>query len=171
MKTASSPVLRAQESSTLSEPSQTTSTRKWCSGRRYSKHNSHSSRSCFYYSVWQCLNCLFVTLFSQCQALKGVERAPYTGDVAAVQNSGKKEVGPLDGDMNPRPCTRHGGMRDLHESSFSFSGTVVYIKSNEKSTILDTKTDTHTHKQQMEEAREAAPLQKIGWEYKIIVQK
>uniref|UniRef100_A0A672PTW1 Dihydropyrimidinase-related protein 5-like n=1 Tax=Sinocyclocheilus grahami TaxID=75366 RepID=A0A672PTW1_SINGR len=61
----------------------------------------------------------------KCQALKGVERAPYTGDVAAVQNSGKKEVGPSDGDMNPRPCTRHGGMRDLHESSFSLSGTQI----------------------------------------------
>lgn len=79
----------------------------------------------FYLQCMQCLDCLFVTLFSQCQALKGVERVPYTGDVAAVQNSGKKEVGPSDGDMNPRPCTRHGGMRDLHESSFSFSGTVV----------------------------------------------
>uniref|UniRef100_A0A672KN19 Dihydropyrimidinase-related protein 5-like n=1 Tax=Sinocyclocheilus grahami TaxID=75366 RepID=A0A672KN19_SINGR len=73
----------------------------------------------------KCLDCLFVTLSSQCQALKGVERAPYTGDVAAVQNSGKKEVGPSDGDMNPRPCTRHGGVRDLHESSFSLSGAQI----------------------------------------------
>uniref|UniRef100_A0A8C9RC75 Dihydropyrimidinase like 5a n=1 Tax=Scleropages formosus TaxID=113540 RepID=A0A8C9RC75_SCLFO len=39
----------------------------------------------------------------KCQALKGVERAPYS-------------VTPT------RPCTRHGGMRDLHESSFSLSG-------------------------------------------------
>lgn len=83
-----------------------------------------SIKSCFYESV---LQCLFVTLFFQCQALKGVERAPYTGDVAAVQNSGKKDVGPSDGDMTPRPCTRHGGMRDLHESSFSLSGTVVCV--------------------------------------------
>ncbi|XP_065144571.2 dihydropyrimidinase-related protein 5a [Paramisgurnus dabryanus] len=58
----------------------------------------------------------------KCQALKGVERAPYTGDVAAVQNSGKKESATADGDMAPRPCTRHGGMRDLHESGFSLSG-------------------------------------------------
>lgn len=72
-----------------------------------------------------------MTLYPQCQALKGVERTPYTGDVAAVQNSGKKELGPADGDMNPRPCTRHGGMRDLHESSFSFSGTVVCINHTE----------------------------------------
>ncbi|RXN07189.1 dihydropyrimidinase-related 5 [Labeo rohita] len=62
----------------------------------------------------------------KCQALKGVERAPYTGDVAAVQNSGKKDVGPSDGDMTPRPCTRHGGMRDLHESSFSLSDDYTF---------------------------------------------
>ncbi|XP_035276534.1 dihydropyrimidinase-related protein 5b isoform X2 [Anguilla anguilla] len=55
----------------------------------------------------------------KCQALKGVERAPYVGDVAIVHNSGKKEAGPPDGDTPTRPCTRHGGMRDLHESSFS----------------------------------------------------
>uniref|UniRef100_A0A8B9LJ64 Dihydropyrimidinase like 5a n=1 Tax=Astyanax mexicanus TaxID=7994 RepID=A0A8B9LJ64_ASTMX len=59
----------------------------------------------------------------KCQALKGVDRAPYIGDVAAVQNSGKKETVPAVGDLAQRPCTRHGGMRDLHESSFSLSGT------------------------------------------------
>ncbi|XP_061097848.1 LOW QUALITY PROTEIN: dihydropyrimidinase-related protein 5a [Conger conger] len=61
----------------------------------------------------------------KCQALKAVERAPYVGDVAMVHNSGKKEAGPADGDTPTRPCTRHGGMRDLHESSFSLSGTQV----------------------------------------------
>ncbi|XP_035276533.1 dihydropyrimidinase-related protein 5b isoform X1 [Anguilla anguilla] len=61
----------------------------------------------------------------KCQALKGVERAPYVGDVAIVHNSGKKEAGPPDGDTPTRPCTRHGGMRDLHESSFSLSGNQV----------------------------------------------
>ncbi|TRY86980.1 hypothetical protein DNTS_032764, partial [Danionella cerebrum] len=61
----------------------------------------------------------------KCQTLKGVERPPYTGDVAAVQNSGKKDLGPSDGDMNPRPSTRHGGVRDLHESSFSLSGAQI----------------------------------------------
>uniref|UniRef100_A0A672Q147 Dihydropyrimidinase-related protein 5-like n=1 Tax=Sinocyclocheilus grahami TaxID=75366 RepID=A0A672Q147_SINGR len=68
---------------------------------------------------------LYKKMVQREKVLKGVERAPYTGDVAAVQNSGKKEVGPSDGDMNPRPCTRHGGMRDLHESSFSLSGTQI----------------------------------------------
>ncbi|KAG9347686.1 hypothetical protein JZ751_005260 [Albula glossodonta] len=33
----------------------------------------------------------------KCQALKGVERAPYVGDVAVAHNSGKKESGPPDG--------------------------------------------------------------------------
>ncbi|KAI1897686.1 hypothetical protein AGOR_G00085840 [Albula goreensis] len=61
----------------------------------------------------------------KCQALKGVERAPYVGDVAVAHNSGKKESGPPDGDTPTRPCTRHGGMRDLHESSFSLSGSQV----------------------------------------------
>ncbi|XP_064196759.1 dihydropyrimidinase-related protein 5b [Anguilla rostrata] len=61
----------------------------------------------------------------KCQALKGVERAPYVGDVAIVHNSGKKEAGPPDGDTPTRPCTRHGGMRDLHESGFSLSGNQV----------------------------------------------
>uniref|UniRef100_A0A4W4DY43 Amidohydrolase-related domain-containing protein n=1 Tax=Electrophorus electricus TaxID=8005 RepID=A0A4W4DY43_ELEEL len=57
-------------------------------------------------------------------ALKGVDRAPYTGDVAAVQSSGK-ETAPTHGDLTPRPCTRHGGVRDLHESSFSLSGVQI----------------------------------------------
>lgn len=66
-----------------------------------------------------------LNVYPQCQALKGVERAPYTGEIASVQNSGKKETGAIDGDMTSRPCTRHGGVRDLHESSFSLSGTVT----------------------------------------------
>ena len=58
---------------------------------------------------------------SQCQALKAVEREPYVGDVA-LMNSGKKDCGPCDGDTPTRPHTKHGGQRDLHESSFSLSG-------------------------------------------------
>ncbi|XP_066563123.1 dihydropyrimidinase-related protein 5b [Amia ocellicauda] len=61
----------------------------------------------------------------KCQILKPVDRTPYVGDVAVVHNSGKKEAGPPDGDTPTRPCTRHGGMRDLHESSFSLSGAQV----------------------------------------------
>ncbi|XP_048840821.1 dihydropyrimidinase-related protein 5b isoform X2 [Brienomyrus brachyistius] len=61
----------------------------------------------------------------KCQVLKAVDRAPYIGDVAIVHNSGKKETGGPDADTPTRPCTRHGGMRDLHESSFSLSGTQV----------------------------------------------
>lgn len=61
----------------------------------------------------------------KCQALKGVERTPYEGDVAAV-NSGKKDCGMSDGENpTPRPSTRHGGLRDLHESSFSLSGAQI----------------------------------------------
>ncbi|KAJ8355494.1 hypothetical protein SKAU_G00182880 [Synaphobranchus kaupii] len=55
----------------------------------------------------------------KCQALKAVERAPYIGDVALVHNSGKKESGPSDGDTPTRPCTRHGGMRDLHDDTLN----------------------------------------------------
>lgn len=58
----------------------------------------------------------------KCQTLKGVERSPYAGDVAVVSTSGK-ESGPSEGDAAARPSTRHGGMRDLHESSFNLSGT------------------------------------------------
>ncbi|XP_041929216.1 dihydropyrimidinase-related protein 5a [Alosa sapidissima] len=61
----------------------------------------------------------------KCQALKGVERTPYEGDVAAV-NSGKKDCGASDGETpSSRPSTRHGGVRDLHESSFSLSGAQI----------------------------------------------
>lgn len=51
-----------------------------------------------------------------------MEREPYTGEVVAVANSGKRDTGSSDLDTPTRPCTRHGGMRDLHESSFSLSG-------------------------------------------------
>ena len=58
----------------------------------------------------------------QSQAVRAVEREPYTGEVVAVANSGRRDVGATDLDTPTRPCTRHGGQRDLHESSFSLSG-------------------------------------------------
>lgn len=58
----------------------------------------------------------------QSQAVKAVEREPYAGDVVAVANSGKRDFGASDLDTPTRPCTRHGGVRDLQESSFSLSG-------------------------------------------------
>ncbi|KAL2082591.1 hypothetical protein ACEWY4_022409 [Coilia grayii] len=61
----------------------------------------------------------------KCQTVRGVDRAPYSGDVAAVTNSNKKEVCLPDGEPSARGVTRHGGMRDLHESSFSLSGAQV----------------------------------------------
>lgn len=39
-----------------------------------------------------------------------------------VVHAGKKETGTPLADTPTRPATRHGGMRDLHESSFSLSG-------------------------------------------------
>ncbi|CAB1420799.1 unnamed protein product [Pleuronectes platessa] len=57
----------------------------------------------------------------KCQAVKAVEREPYTGDVVSLVNSGKKDFGASDLDTPTRPCTRHGGLRDLQESSFSLS--------------------------------------------------
>ncbi|TNN63006.1 Dihydropyrimidinase-related protein 5 [Liparis tanakae] len=62
------------------------------------------------------------------QAYKGVDRDAYAGDVAMVSNIMKKELGlgPIDGDASkggPRPP--HQGVRDLHESSFSLSGSQV----------------------------------------------
>ncbi|XP_051546542.1 dihydropyrimidinase-related protein 5-like [Myxocyprinus asiaticus] len=59
------------------------------------------------------------------QTLRGVDRAPYSGDIAMVANSGKKDSAPPEGDVPMRATTRHGGMRDLHESSFSLSGAQV----------------------------------------------
>ncbi|XP_051974323.1 dihydropyrimidinase-related protein 5b [Xyrauchen texanus] len=59
------------------------------------------------------------------QALRRVDRTPYSGDVSVVANSGKKDSDPPEGDVTMRVTTRHGGMRDLHESSFSLSGTQV----------------------------------------------
>uniref|UniRef100_A0A8C9XPJ1 Dihydropyrimidinase like 5a n=1 Tax=Sander lucioperca TaxID=283035 RepID=A0A8C9XPJ1_SANLU len=60
-----------------------------------------------------------------CQAVKAVEREPYTGDVVPVLNSGKRDFGVSDLDTPTRPCTRHGGVRDLQESSFSLSGAQI----------------------------------------------
>ncbi|KAM9786566.1 dihydropyrimidinase-related protein 5a [Syngnathus typhle] len=61
----------------------------------------------------------------KCQAAKRVEREPYTGDVVAVANAGKRDVMTSDLDTPTRPCTRHGGVRDLQESSFSLSGAQI----------------------------------------------
>ncbi|XP_042717412.1 dihydropyrimidinase-related protein 5 isoform X3 [Chrysemys picta bellii] len=57
--------------------------------------------------------------------LRGVERTPYLGDVAVVVHAGKKETGTPLADTPTRPATRHGGMRDLHESGFSLSGSQI----------------------------------------------
>lgn len=65
---------------------------------------------------------IFLIFVHQSQAVKAVEREPYNGDVVPVANSGKRDFGALDVDTPTRPCTRHGGVRDLHESSFSLSG-------------------------------------------------
>jgi len=70
------------------------------------------------------------TLFHQSQAVKPVEREPYTGEVVAVLNSGKRDLGGSDLDTPTRPCTRHGGVRDLHESSFSLSGEEQQINTS-----------------------------------------
>ncbi|KAL1275227.1 hypothetical protein QQF64_034850, partial [Cirrhinus molitorella] len=59
------------------------------------------------------------------QRLRGVDRAPYSGDVAAVTNSIRKESSTPEGDVPMRPSARHTGVRDLHESSFSLSGAQV----------------------------------------------
>uniref|UniRef100_A0A668UIQ8 Amidohydrolase-related domain-containing protein n=1 Tax=Oreochromis aureus TaxID=47969 RepID=A0A668UIQ8_OREAU len=62
------------------------------------------------------------------QAYKGVDRDPYSGDVAKVANTMKKELGlgPIDGETPNKACGRvHSGVRDLHESSFSLSGSQV----------------------------------------------
>lgn len=69
-----------------------------------------------------CVCVCVATVTYQCQAVKAVEREPYTGDVVTVPNSGKRDIGIPDLDTPTRPCTRHGGMRDLQESSFSLSG-------------------------------------------------
>uniref|UniRef100_A0A4W5LPJ8 Dihydropyrimidinase like 5a n=1 Tax=Hucho hucho TaxID=62062 RepID=A0A4W5LPJ8_9TELE len=63
---------------------------------------------------------------------KAVEREPYEGDVAVV-HSGKKDCGPCDGDTPTRSHTKHGGQRDLHESSFSLSGSQTDDKTPKRS--------------------------------------
>ncbi|KAB0364707.1 hypothetical protein FD754_008863 [Muntiacus muntjak] len=57
--------------------------------------------------------------------VRGVDRTPYLGDVAVIVHPGKKEMGTPLADTPTRPVTRHGGMRDLHESSFSLSGSQI----------------------------------------------
>ncbi|XP_016111629.1 dihydropyrimidinase-related protein 5b [Sinocyclocheilus grahami] len=59
------------------------------------------------------------------QRLRAVDRAPYSGDIAAVNNSIRKESATPEGDVPMRASTRHAGVRDLHESSFSLSGAQV----------------------------------------------
>lgn len=77
--------------------------------------------------LFVCLCVCVVMVIYQCQAVKAVEREPYTGDVVAVLNSGKRDFGVQDVDTPTRPCTRHGGLRDLQESSFSLSGEYQQI--------------------------------------------
>lgn len=63
---------------------------------------------------------------AQSQAVKAVEREPYAGEVVEVLNSGKRDhFGTPDLDTPTRPSTRHGGVRDLQESSFSLSGAQI----------------------------------------------
>lgn len=72
---------------------------------------------------WNYFNWIFYLChLGQSQAVKPVEREPYTGEVVAVANSGKRDMGSSELDTPTRPSTRHGGVRDLHESSFSLSG-------------------------------------------------
>ncbi|CAM4561201.1 unnamed protein product [Leuciscus chuanchicus] len=59
------------------------------------------------------------------QSLRGVDRAPYSGDVATVTNSSRKEPVTPESDVPTRASVRHTGVRDLHESSFSLSGSQV----------------------------------------------
>ncbi|TWW68591.1 Dihydropyrimidinase-related protein 5 [Takifugu flavidus] len=63
------------------------------------------------------------------QAYKGVARDPYSGDVAKVANAMKElGLGSLDGDTSGKGLNAarvQVGIRDLHESSFSLSGSQV----------------------------------------------
>lgn len=73
------------------------------------------------------LHLLRLPILFQTQAYKGVARDPYSGDVAMVVNTIKKELGlgPIDGEAlskGPPGVRGHQGVRDLHESSFSLSG-------------------------------------------------
>lgn len=63
----------------------------------------------------------------QTQGYKGVARDPYSGDVAKVANTLKKELGlgNIDGETSGKgfhASRVQQGVRDLHESSFSLSG-------------------------------------------------
>lgn len=76
--------------------------------------------------IYFCVSCAYSSLI-QAQAYKGVDRDPYSGDVAKVANSMKKELGlgPIDGETPNKGAAvprGHQGVRDLHESSFSLSG-------------------------------------------------
>ncbi|XP_077587522.1 dihydropyrimidinase-related protein 5-like isoform X2 [Stigmatopora nigra] len=59
------------------------------------------------------------------QSAKRVEREPYTGDVAPAADGGRRDGPSSDLDTPARPCTRHGGVRDLQGSSFSLSGAQI----------------------------------------------
>ncbi|CAG12943.1 unnamed protein product, partial [Tetraodon nigroviridis] len=65
----------------------------------------------------------------QTQAYKGVARDPYSGDVAKVVNTMKElGLGSIDGDASGKGLQGsrvQAGIRDLHESSFSLSGSQV----------------------------------------------
>lgn len=85
------------------------------------------SNNCKYHGTILTLFCICLCRLCQSQAVKPVEREPYTGDVVAVANSGKRDVGSSELDTPTRPSTRHGGVRDLHESSFSLSGMTAAL--------------------------------------------
>uniref|UniRef100_A0A3P8UWH7 Dihydropyrimidinase like 5b n=1 Tax=Cynoglossus semilaevis TaxID=244447 RepID=A0A3P8UWH7_CYNSE len=71
---------------------------------------------------------LYKKMVQREKAYKGVDRDPYSGDVAKVATTMKKELGlgPVDGDAASKGANRaHQGVRDLHESSFSLSGSQV----------------------------------------------
>uniref|UniRef100_A0A3P9CES2 Dihydropyrimidinase like 5a n=1 Tax=Maylandia zebra TaxID=106582 RepID=A0A3P9CES2_9CICH len=57
-------------------------------------------------------------------AVKAVEREPYTGEVVAVANSGKRDTGSSDLTLQHAPAPGMGH-EDLHESSFSLSGAQI----------------------------------------------
>ncbi|XP_034756632.1 dihydropyrimidinase-related protein 5-like [Etheostoma cragini] len=67
---------------------------------------------------------------TETQTYKRVDRDPYSGDVAKVANTMKKELGlgHVDGEASNKACPRaHQGVRDLHESSFSLSAQAALL--------------------------------------------